>query len=54
MELMDNMAPNDSPDGQSPTRRNRKQHLLTHGDAYHKTLIQATIDLDQKEKDMVS
>ena len=40
-------------DGASPTRRQRKKSLVTYGEANARSAIQASLEVDQLEKDMV-
>lgn len=41
-------------DGVSPTKRNRKKALLGHSDGGFSSVLQASMALDNKEKEMVS
>lgn len=51
-EALDNVQ-GEFTDGASPARRGRKKGLVTYGDGTSRSLIQASLDVDQREREMV-
>ena len=47
-------APGEVGGGVSPARKARKSKLVAYGDMQHRSVIQAGIEIDQREKEMVS
>ncbi|KAG2426002.1 hypothetical protein HXX76_013373 [Chlamydomonas incerta] len=51
-ETFDNVVADDVSPGVSPARRARKAALMTRGDVDHRSVLQASLALDQKEREM--
>ncbi|KAG2435063.1 hypothetical protein HYH02_012060 [Chlamydomonas schloesseri] len=51
-ETFDSVLADDASPGASPARRARKAALMTRGDVDHRSVLQASLALDQKEREM--